>query len=101
MKDYMMALHQRFCKELECREVREQIREVEHDLRQALDRRGQEQMLKLADLENELQDEISLESFSSGLKLGLGIAAELAPSYSFDDDEERRACEALRRRRGE
>ena len=101
MKDYMMALHQRFCKEPECREVREQIREVESDLRQALDRRGQEQLLKLADLENELLDETSLESFLSGFKLALGIAAELAPSYSFDDDEEQRACEALRQRRGE
>ena len=100
MKDYMMALHQRFCKEPECREVREQIREVEHDLRQALDRRGQEKLLKLADLENELREEISLESFLSGFKLALGIAAELAPSYSFDDDEEQRACEALRQRRG-
>ena len=101
MKDYIMALHQRFCKEPECREVREQIREVERDLHQSLDRRGQEQLLKLADLENELREEIALESFSSGLKLGLGIAAELAPSYSFDDDEEDRACEALRQRRGE
>ena len=101
MKDYMMALHQRFCKEPECREVREQIREVEHDLRQALDRRGQEKLLKLADLENELREEISLESFLSGFKLALGIAAELAPSYSFDDEEEQRACEALRQRRGE
>ena len=101
MKDYMMALHQRFCQEPECRKVREQIREVEKSLRQALDRRGQEQLLKLADLENELLDETSLESFLSGFKLALGIAAELAPSYSFDDDEERRACEALRRRRGE
>ena len=101
MKDYMMALHQRFCQEPECRKVREQIREVEKSLRQALDRRGQEQLLKLADLENELQDEISLESFSSGFKLALGIAAELAPSYSFDDDEEQRVCEAFRRRRGE
>ena len=100
MKDYMMALHQRFCKEPECREVREQIREVEHDLRQALDRRGQEKLLKLADLENELREEISLESFLSGFKLALGIAAELAPSYSFDDDEDQRACEALRQRRG-
>ena len=101
MKDYMMALHQRFCKEPDCREVRKQIREVEQELQQKLDRRGQEQLLKLADLENELLDEISLESFSSGFKLALGIAAELAPSYSFDDDEERRACEALRQRRGE
>lgn len=99
MRDYMMALHQRFCKEPECWEVREQIREVEHDLRQALDRRGQEQLLKLADLENELLDETSLESFLSGFKLALGIAAELAPSYFFDDEEEQRACQALRQRR--
>ena len=101
MRDYMMALHQRFCKEPECREVKKQIREVEQELHQKLDRRGQEQLLKLADLENELLDETSLESFLSGFKLALGIAAELAPSYSFDDDEERRACEALQRRRGE
>ena len=101
MRDYMMALHQRFCKEPECREVKTQIREVESGLRQALDRRGQEQLLKLADLENELLDETSLESFLSGFKLALGIAAELAPSYSFDDDEEQRACQALQRRRGE
>ena len=101
MRDYMMALHQRFCKEPECREIKEQIREVEQELHQKLDRRGQEQLLKLADLENELLDMTSLESFLSGFKLALGIAAELAPSYSFDDDEEQRACEALQRRRGE
>ena len=99
MRDYMMALHQRFCKEPECREVRKQLLEVEQELHQKLDRRGQEQLLKLADLENELQDEISLESFLSGFKLALGIAAELTPSDSFDDDEEQRACEAFRRRR--
>ena len=62
-------------------------------------RQGQEHLLKLADLENELREEISLESFLSGFKLALGIAAELAPSYSFDDDEEQRACESLQRRR--
>ena len=101
MKDYMMALHQRFCKEPECREVRKELEAVHQDLYQALARRGQERLLKLADLENELRDETSLESFSSGFKLALGIAAELAPSYSFDDDEEQRACEAFRRRRGE
>ena len=49
MRDYMMALHQRFCKEPECREIKEQIREVEQELHQKLDRRGQEQLLKLAE----------------------------------------------------
>ena len=34
--------------------------------------------LKLTDLENELLDETSLESFFSEFKLTLGIAAELA-----------------------
>ena len=101
MKDYMMALHQRFCKEPECRDVRKQLLEVEQELHQKLDRRGQEQLLKLADLENELLDMTSLESFISGFKLAPGIAAELTPSYSFDDEEEQRACEALRQRRGE
>ena len=101
MKDYMMALHQRFCKEPECREIRKGLEAVYQELHQALDRRGQEHLLKLADLENELLDETSLESFLSGFKLALGIAAELAPSYSFDDDEEQRACEARQQRRGE
>ena len=101
MRDYMMALHQRFCKEPDCREVRKELLEVERDLHQSLDRRGQEQLLKLADLENELRKDASPEIFLSGFKLALGIAAELSPSYSFDDDEERRACEALQRRRGE
>ena len=101
MKDYMMALHQRFCKEPECREVRKQLLEIEQELHQKLDRRGQAKLLKLADLENELLDETSLESFLSGFKLALGIAAELAPSYSFDDDEEQRVCEALQQRRGD
>ena len=101
MRDYMMALHQRFCKKPDCREVREQIRKVEQELHQSLDRHGQEQLLKLADLQNELLDETSLESFLSGFKLALGIAAELAPSYSFDDEEEQRICEDLRQRRGE
>ena len=95
MRDYMMALHQRFCKEPDCREVRKELEAVHQDLYQVLDRRGQEHLLKLANMENELLDETSLESFLSGFKLALGIAAELTPSYSFDDDEEQRACQAL------
>ena len=101
MKDYKMAQHQRFCREPECREVRKELESVHQDLHQVLDRQGQEKLLKLADLNNELQETISLESFLSGFKLALGSAAELAPSYSFDDDEEQRACAALQRRRCE
>lgn len=100
MKDYMILLHQWFCKEPDCRKIREEIVEVERQLRQVLDRQGQGQLLKPADLENELQDEISPESFLSGFKLALGVAAELAPSCFFHDEEEQLACEALRQRKG-
>lgn len=93
MEDCRMALHQRFCKEPECQKVRKGLAAVHQGLRQVLDRREWERLLKLADLENELQDETSLESFLSGFKLALGIAAELAPAYSLGGDEEQRACE--------
>ena len=79
MKDYMMALHQRFCKEPDCREVRKQLLEVEQELHQSLDRRGQEHLLKLADLENELREETSLTSFITGFPLGMGITGEIEP----------------------
>lgn len=95
------GLHQRFCKEPECPGAAEG---VGGSLPGAPSNTGPPRTgadAKLADLENELQEEISLESFLSGFKLALGIAAELAPSYSFDDDEERQACEVLRQRRGE
>ena len=36
------------------------------------------------------QERTSLESFTAGLRLGLGIAGELEP-YSFTDDPEERA----------
>lgn len=50
--------------EAECREVRKEPDAVYPDLCQVLDRQGQEKLLKLADLENELQEEVSPESFS-------------------------------------
>ena len=58
MKNHMTAPHQRFLQETEHRELREQIVEVKRDLRQTLNWRGKGRPLKLADLGNELQDEI-------------------------------------------
>lgn len=67
-------------------EVREQIAEVQQDLQQVPDQCAWNHLLQLADLENELH----LESFLSGLKLALGISAEPAPFCSFDGKEEPR-----------
>ena len=101
MYDYMKALHARFCREPDLQEVRAELDRSYREIKARLGQQDQETLLQLADLENELREEVSLESFLSGFKLALGIAAELAPSYSFDDDEEQRACEALQRRRCE
>ena len=96
MLGYMMALHQRFCTEPECREVRKELEAIHQNLYQVLDRQGQEQLLKLADLGIELREETSLAAFTAGFRLALGIAGELEP-YSFDDEEEERALRRIER----
>ena len=100
MKDYMMALHQRFCQEPECRNLQEQAEELRQELKEHLDRNSREKLLKLVDLGIELREKTSLAAFIAGFQLALGIASELTP-YSFEDEEEQRACEASRQRRGE
>lgn len=50
MLDYMRALHQRFCQEPECRDLREQAEELRQELKVHLDRNGREKLLKLVDL---------------------------------------------------
>ena len=100
MKDYMMALHQRFCREPECRDLQEQAEELRQELKEHLDRNSREKLLKLVDLGIELREKTSLAAFIAGFQLALGIASELTP-YSFEDEEEQRDCEASRQRRGE
>lgn len=98
MLDYMRALHQRFCQEPECRNLQEQAEELRLELKEHLDRNSREKLLKLVDLGIELREETSLAAFIAGLQLALGIASELTP-YSFEDEEEQRACEASWQRR--
>lgn len=95
MNDYMQALHRRFFKEPELKELREEIESVRLSLKAGMSRDDLEKLLKMIDLGIELQDEISLESFKAGFQLALGIVSELHP-YSFDEDEEERAYYAFR-----
>ncbi|MHA5218718.1 DUF6809 family protein [Dysosmobacter sp. Phy] len=90
MNDYMQALHRRFFKEPELKEVREEIEDLRLSLKAGMSRDSREQLLKLIDLGIELRDEISLASFKAGFQLALGIVTELKP-FSFDEDEEQRA----------
>ena len=97
MNDYMRALHQRFCKEPECKEVREELERVYATVKERLPRQDQEKLLRIADLEIEIREEPSLTSFIAGFQLGMGIAGEPEP-YSFEDEDERRAVERFKAR---
>ena len=91
MNDYMKALHQRFFREPACTDVRDEIERLRRELREQMDRQDREKLLKLVDLGIELREETSRAAFTAGFRLALGIAEELEP-YSFEDEEEERAC---------
>ena len=97
MNDYMRALHQRFCKEPECKEVREELERVYATVKERLPRQDQEKLLRIADLEIDLREETSLASFVTGFQLGMGIAGEME-RYCFEDEEEKRATERAKMR---
>ena len=92
MYDYMRVLHQRFCKEPERKEVREELERVYATVKERLPRQDQEKLLRIADLEIDLREETSLASFVAGFQLGMGIAGEME-RYCFEDEEEKRATE--------
>ena len=97
MNDYMRALHQRFCKEPERKEVREELERVYATVKERLPRQDQEKLLRIADLEIDLREETSLASFVAGFQLGMGIAGEME-RYCFEDEEEKRATERAKMR---
>ena len=92
MYDYMKALHARFCREPELQSVQEKLRRAYREIKEKVDQQDQETLLQLADLENELREEVSLTSFIAGFQLGMGIAGEME-RYCFEDEEEKRATE--------
>ena len=97
MYDYMKALHARFCREPELQKAQKELEQAYKEIKARLSQQGQETLLQLADLENELREETPLTSFVAGFQLGLGIARELEP-YSFEDEEENRATERVKMR---
>ena len=92
MHDYMKALHARFCREPELQKVRAELERTYREIKARLGQQAQEPLLQLADLENELREEISLTSFIAGFQLGMGIVGELEP-YCFEDEEEKQVIE--------
>ena len=94
MNDYMRALHQRFFREPDVSELEEDIENTRQEVRDCLDKMQRRRLMHLVDSQNLLKEEISLASFTSGFKLAWGLAQELEADglYSFEDEEEARAC---------
>ena len=97
MYDYMKALHARFCKEPELQKVRAELDRAYREIKARLGQQDQETLLQLADLENELREEVSLTSFIAGFQLGMGIVGEME-RYCFEDEEEKWATERAKMR---
>ena len=99
MNDYMTALHQRFYREPDFSELEEEIEQTHQAVRDCLDKMQRRRLMHLVDTQNLLREETSLASFTAGFKLAWGIARELEADglYSFQKEEEQRACEIMER----
>ena len=99
MNDYMTALHQRFYREPDFSELEEEIEQTHQEVRDCLDKMQRRRLMHLVDTQNLLREETSLASFTAGFKLAWGIARELEAGglYSFQKEEEQRACEIMER----
>lgn len=96
MTDYMTALHQRFFQEPDFTELEEKMEQTRQEVRDCLDKLQRRKLMQLVDAQNLLREKTSLASFIAGFKLAWGIAKELEADglYSFDYEQEQRACKA-------
>ena len=97
MNDYMGALHQRFFREPDVSELEEDIENTRQEVRDCLDKMQRRRLMHLVDTQNLLREKTSQASFTAGFKLAWGIARELEADglYSFQKEEEQRACETV------
>ncbi len=101
MRDYMRALHLRFNDPSQRSQELEREAAILHkQLSARLAKPERKLLLRLIDLEDTLRNQTSLDSFISGFRLADGIHQELMeqPPYSFEAEEERRACELSERK---
>ena len=99
MTDYMTALYQRFFQEPDFTELEKEIEQTRQEVRDCLDKLQRRKLMQLVDAQALLREKTSLASFTAGFKLAWGIARELEADglYSFQKEEERRACEIMER----
>ena len=94
MPEYLKALHERFSKASpEAAKIQRERDRILARLRGRLGRSQRVLLLHLLDLEDDLRDQTSLDSFLSGVRLARGVEQELSeiPPYSFDGENEEQA----------
>lgn len=102
MYDYMKALLQRFDTHSgQAAALEKSIEKNRKNLANRLTKSERKMLLRLSDLEDALRDETNLNSFMCGYRLASGIHQELSkyPPYSFDQEEETRACVQFKKER--
>ena len=94
MYDYMKALQRQFeTKPQSIQDLNDEVDRAHKELSSRLAKEDRKLLLRLVDLEDDLQSVATLHSFACGYRLACGIHRELAeePPYSFDKEEEDRA----------
>ena len=94
MPEYLKALHERFATvSPEATKTKRERDRILARLRGQLSKSQRVLLLHLLDLEDDLRDQTSLDSFLSGIRLARGIEQELSeiPPYSFDGENEEQA----------
>ena len=94
MNDHLRALHQRFYRQPDLREMEDDIETTRQEVRDCLDKQQRRRLMYLVDTQDQLREEISLASFTAGFKLAWGLSKELEADglYSFDAEETERIC---------
>ena len=95
MYDYMKALQRQFeTKPRSMRELADEVARTHRELSSRLAKEDRKLLLRLVDMEDSLRGYATLHSFTCGYRLACGIHSEIAaePMYSFDKEEEERAC---------
>ena len=95
MYDYMKALQRQFeTNPRSIQELADEVDRIHRELSSRLAKEDRKLLLRLVDLEDNLQSVATLHSFVCGYRLACGIHRELAeePMYSFAKEEEERAC---------
>ena len=104
MHDYMKALQRQFNSNPQLvQDLADEVNRTHQELSARLSKEDRKLLLKLVDLEDVLQCEATLHSFTSGFRLACGIHRELSaePIYSFDREEEERSKQTILLRKEE